>query len=399
MVNTTMSTTKLPVITAFISSALLLSGCNDKDNKAEEITFNDIAVVQSVASGESMIEFTDGITDVASNYNSKTATDYGIATRGEYIYHIGRYNIDTIQKYHIDNPQLGYYPGEGYSLRSAGETTSANPYNISFITDDTAVITRYGSAKAWVINLAANNSDDFLIRELDLSHHTTGEDDTVPEMDMVFTHNNRVYITLQNLTEWVSSGNEKVVVFDATSWEEIDTDSVTPGTQAIELSLANHQSGVVYGDKMYLGSLVYGPLSGGIEAVNLNDFSTEVLTDEYAVNRVTATESGKIFFTSYEGWSSEKGSSIDTLYKLNSDNSASKVSIELASGNISALASKGDVLWLGLPGTSNKIIRINAAAEFSAPKPLNEIQLSSVETALKPVQIEFLTIEQNIGDF
>jgi len=142
MVNTTMSTTKFPVITAFISSALLLSGCNDKDNKAEEITFNDIAVVQSVASGESMIEFTDGITDVASNYNSKTATDYGIATRGEYIYHIGRYNIDTIQKYHIDNPQLGYYPGEGYSLRSAGETTSANPYNISFITDDTAVITR-----------------------------------------------------------------------------------------------------------------------------------------------------------------------------------------------------------------------------------------------------------------
>ncbi len=76
----------------------------------------------------------------------------------------------------------------------------------------------------------------------------------------------------------------------------------------------------------------------------------------------------------------------------------SLVSNDLA-GNISALASKGDVLWLGLPGTSNKIIRINAAADFSAPKPLNEIQLSSVETALKPVQIEFLTIEQNIGDF
>ncbi len=399
MVKNLMSKINSPVIAAIISSALLLSGCNDKDNKSEEITFTDIAVVQSTGKSESMIEFTDGSTDVASNYNSKTETDYGIATRGEYIYHIGRKDIDTIQKYHIDNPQLGYYPGEGYSMRSAGETTSANPYNISFITDDTAVITRYGQAKAWVVNLAAKNAGDFLIRELDISHHVSGEDDEVPEMDMVFTHNNRVYITLQNLTSWASSGNEKVVVFDATSWEEIDTDSVTPGTQAIELSLANHQSGVVYGDTMYLGSLVYYPLSGGIEAVNLNDFSTEVLTDEYAVNRITATESGKIFFTTYEGWNGDLGSSVDTLYSLNADNSVSLVSNDLASGNISALASKGEVLWLGLPGSANKIIRIDAAADFSAPKPLNEIQLSSVETALKPVQIEFLTVEQNIGDF
>lgn len=149
MVKNLMSKINSPVIAAIISSALLLSGCNDKDNKSEEITFTDIAVVQSKGKSESMIEFTDGSTDVASNYNSKTETDYGIATRGEYIYHIGRKDIDTIQKYHIDNPQLGYYPGEGYSMRSAGETTSANPYNVSFITDDTAVITRYGQAKAW----------------------------------------------------------------------------------------------------------------------------------------------------------------------------------------------------------------------------------------------------------
>src|SRR5690606_16230116 len=130
----------------------------------------------------------------------------------------------------------------------AGDISSANPYNMGFLDDNTAIITRYGSTSVWVVNLAATQFDGFFIHELDLSHHATGENDTIPEMDMVFVYNNKVFITLQNQTGWQSTGNERVVVFDATTWDEIDTDSTTEGTQAIALNLTNHQSGTRIGN-------------------------------------------------------------------------------------------------------------------------------------------------------
>lgn len=380
---------------SFLSTALL-TGCGSDDNKPDKINFKDVAVIQSVGSGESMLEFTDGKTDVASRFNSKLATDYTIETRGEYFYHIGKFGIDTIQKYHIDEPQQGYYPGDGFSLKTAGTATSANPYNMGFIDDATAVITRYEMTTAWVVNLNAKNADEFLIRELDLSHHVTDSDpdsgDIDPEMDNVFVYNNRVYISMQNLKGWTPTPNAKVAVFDASNWEEIDIDPVTEGVQAIALNLQNHQSGAISGNKIYLGSLVYGETNtGGIEEVNLDDFSVTTLTDEHAVNRVVTTESGQVFFTEYKGWDLDLGSSIDALYKLNADNSTSLI----YDGNISALAAQNEVVWIGLPRENNKIALIDATSDFTTEKALSDITISSVNAVFKPIEIEFLKIEEN----
>src|SRR5690554_3325557 len=180
-----------------------------------------------------MIEFTDGIDRVVSRFNETTATDYTVFTNGNFYYHLGKYDIDTIQKYHIDNPAKGYYPNDGFSLRSVGDTDSANFYNMAFLNDSQAIITRYGATSAWVVNLDAQNADDFLIKELDLSSHATGEDDSIPEMDMVFLHGDKAFISLQNLTDWNSTGNEKVVVYNTKTWQEIDTDPSQEGIQAI----------------------------------------------------------------------------------------------------------------------------------------------------------------------
>lgn len=386
---------KMLLSLSFLSTALL-TGCGSDDNKSDKINFKDVAVIQSVGSGESMLEFTDGKTDVASRFNSKLATDYTIETRGEYFYHIGKFGIDTIQKYHIDEPQQGYYPGDGFSLKTAGNATSANPYNMGFIDDATAVITRYGMTTAWVVNLNAKNADEFLVRELDLSHHVTDSDpdsgDIDPEMDNVFVYNNRVYISMQNLKGWTATPNAKVAVFDAGNWEEIDMDPVTEGIQAIALNLQNHQSGTISGNKIYLGSLVYGATNtGGIEEVNLDDFSVTTLTDEHAVNRVVTTESGQVFFTEYKGWDLDLGSSIDALYKLNADNSTSLI----YDGNISALAAQDEVVWIGLPADNNKIALIDATSDFTSEKTLSDITISSVNAVFKPIEIEFLQIEEN----
>lgn len=381
---------------ALTSSSLLLSGCL-KDEKKETVNFDGVAVVQTVASGESMLEFTDGISKVASRYAGKTANDYTVVARGKFFYHLGKFNIDTIQKYDIDNPSKGYYDGEGYSLRKAGETESANPYNMAFVNDSTAIITRYGSTSAWVVNLDAKNADEFLIKELDLSAQATGENDKIPEMDMVFVYKNKAFITLQNLTSWNSTGNEKVVVFNTKTWEEIDTDASKEGTQAIKLNLKNHQTGVQVDSKVYLGSLVYpawgssDPATGGIEVVDLNNFTTETLVSNIGVDKITATDSDKIFFTSYEEWQK------NTLYKLNNDKTYSKVSDELTSKNISSLAAVEEALWLGYQDNGNVIIRLDARKDFAQAKPLAEIQLSKVTTLLKPVKIDFIKTNKEVS--
>lgn len=379
------------------SLSLLLSGCLSDNDKKETVNFDGIAVVQSVDTS-GMIEFTNGIDKVVSGFNETTQNDYTVFTNGDFYYHLGKMNIDTIQKYHIDSPAKGYYPENGFSLRSDGDTESANPYNMAFLSDSQAIITRYGATSAWVVNLKAQQPDEFLIKELDLSSHVTGDNDSIPEMDMVFIHKNKAFITLQNSTNWVSTGNEKVVVFNTKTWEEIDTNPNLEGVQAIQLNLSNHQTGTKVANKLYLGSIVYAeigsndPHTGGIEVVNLDNYSVEVITEDLGVNILASTNSGKVFFTSYEDWE------VNTLYKLNPDNSYNQVSSELEGKNISALSAIEEALWLGYSAEGHFIMRLDARNDFSEPQVLADIQLSQVEMALKPIKIEFIKTKDDIID-
>lgn len=392
---------KLIRLFTIISLSQLLTACDlfDDDNDKTLTPFEGIAAIQSIGDSESHIEFTDGISNIESGFLPQTATDYAVFANGEHFYQLGKYNIDTIQKYHIDNPELGYYPNNGFSLRDTDDTVSANPHQLVFVNESTGVITRYGQTDAWVVNLDATVADDFIIETLDLSQYVTPTSDTdsVPEMDMAFIANDKLFITLQNLEGWTPTENAKVVVFDTNTWEEIDTDSSQDGTQAISLLLKNHQSGALYGDKLYLGSLVYGnsysdpviPNTGGIEIIDINNYSVTLAFDDRAVNKIVADSTGNIFFSDYSGWEN------NTLYKLNSDNSYNIVSNDLDEINITALASPDDTLWLGTNSLDgeNKILRLDTSVNFDEAKILDEILLSEVTTAFKPINIAFLDIE------
>lgn len=377
---------------SFILSAGLLVACGSDDNNTGAFRdFETVAIIQASGENESNMEFTDGTSRVESGFNIKEATDYSVYTHGKYFYHLGKYNIDTIQKYHINEPELGYYPNNGYSLREAGNNNSVNPHNLVFINDEsnTGVITRYGSTEAWVVNLDASDSDEFVIETLDLSGHAAPvtETDVNPEMSMAFTYDDKLFITLQNLDNYAPTSNAKIVVFDTNTWQEVDTDASTEGTQAISLTLMNHQSSALIGDQLYLGSLVYGsPSTGGIESVNLSTYSTEVLVDDKAVSKMAATQEGNIFFSDYASWEN------NSLYKLNSDNTYQLVSSDLESINITTLASPDMNLWLGTNSfdSKNEIYRIDGTLDFSQSLSLDDIVLSSVETNFKPIQISFM---------
>ncbi|GAA6135134.1 hypothetical protein NBRC116188_19240 [Oceaniserpentilla sp. 4NH20-0058] len=374
-----------------IISAGLLSACGSDDAEKTLEPFDGLAVIQASGENESNIEFTDGISEIESGFNVEESTDYAVFTHGEYFYHLGKGSNESLQKYHIEEPELGYYPNDGFSLRGANETTSANPHYLVFLGDDanTGVITRYGSTEAWVVNLDASVSEDFVIDTLDLSAHSApiSDTDTDPEMSMAFIYDEKLFITLQNLDVWTATTNAKVVVFDTNTWQEIDTDTSTQGTQAISLTLQNHQSSALYGDQLYLGSLVYGsPNTGGIELINLSTYSTEVLIDDKAVSKIAATKEGNIFFSDYASWEN------NSLYKLNSDNSYQLVSSELEGINITAFASPDMHVWLGTNSFENKnqIYRIDGTLDYSLDLSLNDVVISSVETNFKPIQISFM---------
>jgi len=392
-------------ISLAILSTILLSACGSDDDKNGFSTFENITVVQSSGGGESQVEFTDGRSIIESGFLPQTATDYSVFANGEYFYQLGKYNIDTIQKYHVNSPELGYYPDNGYVLRESGTEASVNPHSIVFLNDEanTAVITRYGHTDSWVVNLNAMTFDDFIIKKLDLSHHAdpVSESDNDPEASMAFIKGDKLFITLQNLDGYTSTTNAKVAVFDTTSWEEIDTDLTTEGTQAISLTLQNHQSSTIYNNKIYLGSLVYGtygtdePNTGGIEMIDTNTLSSTLITDEVAVSRITVDGSGTVFFSDYESWEN------NTLYVLNSDDSYDAISDDFSGINITALASPGDSIWIGSNSfdsndddiSDNQIFRLDSTLDYSESKSFDDIVLSSVETALKPIGISFLELD------
>jgi hypothetical protein len=374
----------------------LLAGCFSDNDDNSLIPFEGMAVVQSTDDSNSMIEFTDGKNIVESRFLGQTATDYAVFANGEYFYQLGKFDIDTIQKYHIDNPQVGYYANDGYSLREAGDTTSSNPHNIVFLKDDanTAIITRYNSTESWVVNLNAASSEDFIITKLNLSHHTTTviDTDNDPEASMAYISNGKLFITLQNLDGYTATANALVAVFDTNTWEEIDTNSSIEGVQGISLTLKNHQAGAIFDGKIYLGSLVYGtPSTGGIEVINTSTLKSSVITDQLAVNNITVNGQGRVFFTDYAAWQS------NSLYVLNNDNSYSPISSDLSGINITMLASPGDSIWIGTNtfDSENQILRLNSTLDYTEEKLLNDIVLSKVTMALKPISIGFLDTDPN----
>lgn len=384
-------------------TVIMLTACGS-DNDQTLTPFSGIAAIQSSGDGESQVEFTDASENIQSGFLAKTATDYAVFANGEYLYHLGKFGIDSIQKYHVDSPELGYYPNDGYVLRESGSEVSINPHRVAFLNDDanTAVITRYGHTESWVVNLDALTFDDFIIAKLDLSHHADSvtDADSDPEADMVFIAGNKAFITMQNLTNYTPDNTAKVAVFDTATWEEIDTDPSIEGVQAISLTLQNHQSGAIHNNKIYLGSLVYAGPTGGLEVINTDTYSSSVITDELAVSKVAVNEFGTVFFADYAAWES------NTLYKLNNDNTYSLVSSNLEAINITALASPGDSIWLGTnsldlndeEGSENRVLRIDSEFNYSTPASLNEILLSSIETALKPIGMAFFNIEAELPE-
>ena len=319
-------------------------------------------------------------------------SDYTVEAHGEYFYHIGRKDIDTIQRYHIDSPNRGYYPNNGYVLRDAGEVTSSNPQDIAFVNNQLAVITFLGKTEAWVVNPEAQNFTDFKIRELDLSAYAFN--DGIPDAKSVEVINGRAFITMQQVDFSNSYSKEQayIAVFDTNTWEELDATPEDSATKAIALTIRNPIDMQITNNQIYVHGMDYSTYVGGLEVINPKTLTSSVIyRDNEETGRIftlAMVSENQAYAIDYAGW---KDNSLKSI-TINND----QVSITPVSGYentyLTTLGKDGsNNIWLGLgslAATDTTAARQPGVQVFTSTGELSGDMLT---TDLDPDKIVFLT--------
>ncbi|WP_370292874.1 hypothetical protein [Thalassolituus sp.] len=277
---------KLSLITA---SAIMLSGCfGNSDSSSEN---NDSPIVTSPAEETGYLvaallsdyvtsQVSIGTTDqreFVDGYIVKSESDYTLDTYGTYLYHIGRNNIDTLERYDALTSFLTQ--DYSYSLAEDGSDVSTNAYQLLQVSETKAYLISYGKPSILIIDPSASNESDLVTGEIDLSAYSP-EGTTSPTMVKAVIADNKLFVAMQRLNADWSTNTAYLAVIDTTSDTEINTgDNET--FNGIELSATN--PGDVETDGTYVFVIGRGDFatdSGGLDRISTDDYSVEALGDD-----------------------------------------------------------------------------------------------------------------------
>ena len=212
---------------------------NGKDLLTDEInvtvTVGDVkdtpslAVVQTVAPdySNSEVVYINGYSQqINSGYYIKDASDYTLSSHKTDVYHIGRFFIDTIEKYSAASTDERDTQLWSFSTQDAQDSISRNPYTLVSLSESKAYLLRYGSSKVWIVNPQATNIDDFKVGELDLSSYVAqNNSNETPNPAAAVINDNKLYIVMQRLSDAWKPNTTYVAVFDTETDEEIETNA------------------------------------------------------------------------------------------------------------------------------------------------------------------------------
>jgi hypothetical protein len=256
--------------------------------------------------------------DVVTGYDTKSQSDYGLDGFGSHYYRIGRYEIDTLSKYSIANPNL---PVWEFSTKAPSESTK-NPYDMVFESETKAYLIRYESPVSWVIDPSVSQAEgsSFKTGEIDLSAYNDA--DGAPESSKGVIANGKLFILMERLDKtagWVP-GEAYVAVFDINTLQEIDTNTTDAPSnlKGIKLDIRNPNELRVVGDRIYVSAVGnYYPqeFTGGIQSIDLDTYAlANVLDDGPELGQISglAIVSPTLgYFKGYTGWMNE------ALYQFN----------------------------------------------------------------------------------
>lgn len=256
-------------------------------------------------------------------------SDVTVESFNSHFYVIGRYNADFVEKFHIANPSIALYH---YSTVNSDEATQ-NPQSLIFKNETKAYLSRYGSAKQWIVNPSAKSESGFKLGEIDLSHYLTASDDGALEASNGVIVDGKLFLALQRMEFFATTATPYVVVIDTESNEEIDTGMAESGSglKGIALPTQNPDQ-IFYNEDLKLifvqcvGQYFPQLTKGGILTINPVTYEVKFLLDDGPDDSSTGTFGGLInhlavvdtdtaFISIYKSW---KNLELRTFNPLNS---------------------------------------------------------------------------------
>lgn len=391
---------------AIIFSLLVLAGCGSDSKPAKRIS-DDSYVLQTIASdyGSSQVVVGNLNDNRQNNFSILSAdkSDYTIDTYKDKLYHIGKFNIDTIDAYQssFDLEQ----PVKSFSANFE-ESGSANTYKLLQISENVAYLIQYGRSDVLQLDLSASNSQDLVTQRIDLSAYNAGSATSPNASDAVIS-GDYLLVSLQRFDENYTANTAYVVAIDISDAEnpiEIDTDTQNDGLFGIALEGINPISMSHYNGTVLIASRGdYASNSGALEKLSTIDFTRETLLDGtslteyntikeenseyYHFSRVAINSNAKAYFSI----NVESGYNTLSTHLLEIDlldNATNEVQLSSLQ-NINTLAfSPNDRLWIGSSNESNPGV-------FVMDTDTNTQNQSYITTELPVHDIEFLEIDVN----
>jgi len=384
-------------------SAALLTGCFGDDSSSDSNTVDTddiqghIFIAQLISGDYQTSEIaigTVGENEFVENYASQDASDYTIDVYEQYLYHIGKFNIDTLTRY--DAAAEFLQADYTYSLTEP-ESSSSNTYQFVQVEEDKAYVIRYGKSSILVVDPSADE-ENFVLGEIGLAAYVA-EGATYPRMSAAVVADDKLFVGLQRLDADYQPTQSYVAVIDIATNTEIDTDSVDEGLKGIQLSADNLYSMAEDDDYIYVaGRGDFSDNSGALERISLDDYSVDTLIDGSTFAALNDVEDGVYYHVlavevvddtlfvkiNVEGGDAPRG----YIYSAPTSDPANftDVTPEAFAGEKIAVIQSGpdDTLWVSLDNAETPDVYVlNESAE---------VQGEALEFSMPVREIEFMEI-------
>ncbi|HVM98237.1 MAG TPA: hypothetical protein VMT89_17715, partial [Candidatus Acidoferrales bacterium] len=178
-------------------------------------------------------------------------------TFGGLIYVINRFGGDNVQ---VLDPQQDFK-----TLRQCSTGPGTNPNDLAFVDARKAYVPLFASKNLLIANPSASaDCSDFVLGNIDLSAYADA--DGIPDMNQAAVVGDRVYVSLERLSNFVPAENGAIIEIDTTTNQvlrEIDLTGQNP--------FGMTQGLVVHDGSIYVSEIgAFGVNDGGIERVDLS---------------------------------------------------------------------------------------------------------------------------------
>lgn len=389
--------------TSLIASALFLAACssdnNSNNNDEIKAPLSGVAIQTTSSdyvSGQEVIVLDSQSFEITTDGIGLTPdkTDYTIKTYQDDIYHIGKFGIDTIEKFTAENLQDSAYK---YNVNQAGEEASSNPYDIAFVNENKAFVIQYGLDQILIINPSATQASEFITGSIYLSAYNVNDTST-PNAADILIHDDKLLVVMQRMDEYWAPQTAYVAVFDVQTGEEIETNAdLEDNLKGIPVAGINpvQDSLTAAGDHLFVTTNAAYATSdistSKIEKINLNTYSVSELlnatdiesnTTDVLVESIIVDDEKGYFYTNSADWPSTS-----SIYQFNPSTG------EITQSNIAQTQGTEGVADIALDTENRLWISVSSAATpgvdvYSVED--NTLEENRITTELPPTHVEFL---------